>query len=231
MRSLPPGMRQLGTKTVTVIHDEGTSSEVRVDVEAHIQPDSGFFPVDAPIYEGDVVEFDDPRGGITRRSVRAVKVYDVGSRSMHHIHVEWGATPHPVRIAAVRRLGIEALHPEVVAAASDLFTDGHYAQAVFEATKSLERRVAIQSGLDLSGRDLMTKAFSGTPPSIDLAVEAGQSGRDEQEGFRFIFMGVMQGIRNPKGHEVVAQHDPQRTLEYLALVSILFRRLDDAARD
>jgi hypothetical protein len=41
-------------------------------------------------------------------------------------------------------------------------------------------------------------------------------------------MGVTQGIRNPKGHELVAQDDPQRALEYLALVSVLFRRLDDA---
>ncbi|MEX2623977.1 MAG: TIGR02391 family protein [Acidimicrobiia bacterium] len=61
-----------------------------------------------------------------------------------------------------------------------------------------------------------------------MSVELGQSGRDEQEGFRFIFMGVIQGIRNPKGHELVEQGDPQRALEYLALVSVLFRRLDDA---
>lgn len=46
-----------------------------------------------------------------------------------------------------------------------------------------------------------------------------------------VFMGAIQGIRNPKGHELVGQDDPQRALEYLALVSVLFRRLDDARRD
>ena len=74
----------------------------------------------------------------------------------------------------------------------------------------------------------MVKAFNGTRPPIDLSVERGKSGQDEQEGFRFIFMGVIQGIRNPKGHELVKQNDPQRALEYLGLVSVLFRRLDDA---
>jgi uncharacterized protein (TIGR02391 family) len=221
-------MRQLGVKNVTVIQAEGTENEQRIDVEAHIQPESGFFPVDTPIFEGDVVEFDDARGGRTRKSVRTVNVYDVGSRAVQHTEVKWGAPPAPPREAVVRRIGIQALHPNVIAAASDLFTDGHYSQSIFEALKALERRVREQSNLDLSGRELMTRAFAGDPPPIDLAVEQGQSGRDEQEGFRFIFMGVTQGIRNPKGHELVAQDDPQRALEYLALISVLFRRLDDA---
>ena len=72
----------------------------------------------------------------------------------------------------------------------------------------MERRVKTQSGIDDSGRDLMVKAFNGTPPPINLSVERGKSGQDEQEGFRFIFMGVIQGIRNPKGHELVKQNDP-----------------------
>jgi uncharacterized protein (TIGR02391 family) len=89
--------------------------------------------------------------------------------------------------------------------------------------------VRTQSNRGESGRDLMAKAFMGHPPPIDLSVESGQSGRDEQEGLRLVFMGLMQGIRNPKGHELVKQDDPQRALEYLGAVSVLFRRLDDAA--
>lgn len=38
----------------------------------------------------------------------------------------------------------------------------------------------------------------------------------------------MRGIRNPKGHSLVVQDDPQRAIEYLAMISVLFRRLDDA---
>jgi hypothetical protein len=38
----------------------------------------------------------------------------------------------------------------------------------------------------------------------------------------------MKAIRNPKSHRLVEQDDPQRALEYLGMVSVLFRRLDDA---
>lgn len=174
------------------------------------------------------MEIPDPRGGIERRFVAAVKVHDVGSEIMRHIEVTWGKKP-AVRVADVRRIGIEGLHPDVIAAASDLFTDGYYSQAIFEALKALEGRVRAQSGLDLSGRDLMVQAFATNGP-IDVAEKQGQSGRDGQEVFRFIFMGVIQGIRNPKGHELVKQSDAQRALEYLAIASVLFRRLEDAER-
>lgn len=215
------------TKKVTVIRHEGTDSEAQFEVDAHIQPKKGFFDVDTPIYEGDVVLVPDPRGGIDRRIAKLVEVFDHGPKNMQHTEVMWGKAP-PSRAAPVRRLALENLHPEVIAAASDLFVDGHFSQAVFESLKALEQRIREQSGLDGSGRDLMTKAFSGTPPPIDVSIEAGQSGRDEQEGLRFVFMGVIQGIRNPKGHVLVKQDDPQRALEYLGAVSVLFRRLDDA---
>lgn len=221
-----PGFMSMGSKRVEIIRCEGTTDESRLTVEAHVQSEAGLFALDTPIYEGDVVEIPDPRGVIDRRFVTTVKVHDVGPESMRHIEVVWGKAP-AVRVAAIRRLGIEGLHPAVVAAASDLFTDGHYSQAIFEAFKALEGRVRTQSGLDLAGRELMAQAFATAGP-INVAVEQGLSGRDEQEGFRFIFMGAIQGIRNPKGHELVTQTDAQRALEYLAIASVLFRRLDDA---
>lgn len=222
-----------GSEMVEVVRHEGTDSEERSMIEAHIQAEAGFFAVDAPIYEGDTVIVDDPRGGKERRFAEKVKVNNPKRTTfsgMEHIEVRRGTAP-PVRVAPVRRLAIERLHPDVVAVSSDLFIDGHYADAVFKACVALETRVRSQSGLDASGRDLMSRALTGDPPPIDFAVEDGQSGRDEQEGFRFILMGVMQGIRNPKGHGLVTQDDPQRALEYLAIVSILLRRLDDARLD
>lgn len=135
----------------------------------------------------------------------------------------------PARVAPVRRLTLEHLHPEIVDASGELFADGHYSSAILEAFKRVELRVRKQSGIRSSGQDLMARAFAGEPPPIDIRVEEGQSGADEQEGFRFLFMGAVRGIRNPKAHEAISQVDPQRTLEYLGFASILLRRLDDAA--
>jgi uncharacterized protein (TIGR02391 family) len=125
---------------------------------------------------------------------------------------------------------VDQLHPLVLAAAGGLYGDRHYSQAVFEACKAIEERVRDMSELDLSGRDLMTKAFSGTPEPINLRHESGRSGEDEQEGFRFLFMGMVQGIRNPKGHGLIQSEDPVRAFEYLSFLSLLMRRLDDAAK-
>lgn len=146
------------------------------------------------------------------------------------LHVEVHRRP-AVASAAVNgpSLRVAALHPALLTTATPLFNNAHYAAAVFEAFKAVEVRVRELSGVDESGRKLMQQAFGGKEPAIDISIEAGRAGEDEQEGFMLIFMGVMQGIRNPKAHLVVHQEDQQRALEYLAVASILLRRLDDAA--
>lgn len=134
----------------------------------------------------------------------------------------------PTGNAPPGRVVLSGLHEAIAEHAGGLYASGHYSQAIFEALKALEVRVRQQSASDAFGRELMDKAFKGDPPPVDLRHASGRSGDDEQEGFRFIFMGAIQGIRNPKGHDLVHQDDPERALEYLALASLLFRRLDDA---
>ena len=68
----------------------------------------------------------------------------------------------------------------------------------------------------------MANAFNEQTPKIRL-----NSDPDEQEGFKLIFMGSMQGIRNPKAHHAIVQNDPYKTLEYLGLASLLLKRVDE----
>lgn len=103
-----------------------------------------------------------------------------------------GSERSPANEPEQRGIRIDGLHPEVQAAAAGLCRDGHYSQAIFEAFKAIEIRVREQSGLTSSGRDLMAQAFGSDKPAIRLSDLPGQSGRDEQEGLRFLFMGAMQ---------------------------------------
>lgn len=217
------------SQNVVIVHKEGSRNEVRTDARGNIQGRKGYFDVSTAIYEGDVVELPDPRGGVRRLLVASVAISDQGPlfADVNHIEVTWGKPP-PTRVAGIRRLGFEGLHPLILSAGGNLFTDGHYSSAILEAYKALEVRVRRMSSLDSSGQDLMARAFDERNPIIRLAVEYGQSGQDEQRGLKFVFMGVMVGVRNPKAHEIVNQQDPQRALEYLAMASILMRRLDDA---
>lgn len=117
-------------------------------------------------------------------------------------------------------------HPSISFASKRLFQDGYYSQAIFEACKLLNKRVQELSCLSLDGKSLMQSAFSPNSPKVKLNLLENSSQKDEQEGFMHIFEGVMQGIRNPKGHEMENLTDPIRAVEYLSILSLLFRKLD-----
>jgi len=133
------------------------------------------------------------------------------------------------------------LHPIIKRASERLFKDGHYAQAIFEAYKALNNYVKRKSNRrDFDGKDLMAKVFGFNydratgqikrQPLLHLNELRSQSERDEQDGFKLLFMGSMQGIRNPKAHDLIEQRDPFRTLEYLAFASLLAKRVKEAKR-
>jgi uncharacterized protein (TIGR02391 family) len=119
------------------------------------------------------------------------------------------------------------LHPKVLEVSKSLFETGHYSQAIFEAFKAVNNFVKEKTGSSLDGKDLMTKVFREEAPIIKLNELKTQSDKDEQEGFMFLYMGAMVGIRNPKAHENIIQTDPYKTLEYLALASLLMRRVEE----
>ena len=78
--------------------------------------------------------------------------------------------------------------------------------AVRESCIKLEEIVREKSGLKLKGADLMAKAFNFeydkkldkiiTPPLIALNELSTETLRNEQDGIKFMAMGVMRGIRN-----------------------------------
>lgn len=120
------------------------------------------------------------------------------------------------------------LHPKVLEVSQSLFESGHYSQAIFEALKAVNNLVKERTGLSLDGKDLMSKAFREENPIIKLNELNTQSDKDEQEGFKFLYMGAIVGIRNPKAHETIIQTDPYKTLEYLAFASLLMRRVEES---
>lgn len=119
------------------------------------------------------------------------------------------------------------LHPKIVEASRKLFEDEHYRDAILRAFIEVNNFVKAKTGLELDGKALMSKAFRIENPVIKLNELKTQSEKDEQEGFMFLFMGAMVGIRNPKAHDNIIQADPLRTLEYLAFASLLMRRAEE----
>lgn len=220
LRGLP------GTRKVTLIKGDGTAAEQRLEIQGQIQAHKGFFSLQVPIQEGDVVEEPDPRPGMNaiRRTAGRVDLYQ-GHGAMSHIEVTWGEPPRPARQPPAV-LAIGTLHERVVKAAGALYADGHIAQAVFEAFKAVEVRIRDISAVDETGVRLIGQAFGGNAPARSLTKRTGRLGQDEHEGRRLMLMGASQGVRNLGAHELEGI-DPASAVELLGLASQFMRWLDE----
>lgn len=118
------------------------------------------------------------------------------------------------------------LHPEIAHAVTRLFEDGHYANAVEDACKVLDRLVKLRSNrYDLSGTELMQAVFSPKNPTLRLNQLQSDSDRSEQQGFMFLYAGAMLALRNPRAHELI-QDNAETAIEYIAFLNLLARTLD-----
>lgn len=144
----------------------------------------------------------------------------------------FGLPPAPAEIAepeAPHPFESRNIHPDLPVKVRKLFDDGHWEQSVFEAFKFIEKEVKRISGINgKTGYSLMMEVFNENGPKAQLNGLATDSDIDEQKGFKFIFAGAATGIRNPRGHEVDIGDTPDEALDYLALASLLLRRLDAA---
>lgn len=121
------------------------------------------------------------------------------------------------------------LHPALKDDIAQMFRDGHFNEAVRKALERFEKRIQDAVGDQRTiGRDLMAKAFGGEPPPIRLNALGTGNDRSEQEGFKFLTMGAMSGMRNLYSHGDIAQMSAMDALERLGFVSLLFKRVDSA---
>lgn len=133
-----------------------------------------------------------------------------------------------VRSPILRDARLAVMHPEILAVSELLFRDGHRAAAVFEAAKAVNNRVKKLSELSGDGMGLMSNAFKDDQPALVLGDLTTQTGKDIQAGYRFLFMGSQQAIRNPNAHEQFGELDDDEAFELLGLASHLMRKLDEA---
>jgi uncharacterized protein (TIGR02391 family) len=150
-------------------------------------------------------------------------VRSIGAEVAEPLHTSGEAAeqeqPHPFETRNI--------HPDLPTKVRKLFDDGYWEQAVFEAFKFIEKEIKRISGVrGKTGYALMMDVFNETNPRVQLNGLATESEIDEQKGFRFLFTGAATGIRNPRGHEVDIGDTLDEALDYLALASLLLRRLD-----
>lgn len=154
--------------------------------------------------------------------------FETIARALAQLPKQQPATQPAVEAPGVHPFDRRNIHPALPTKIRELFDDGHFPEATSLAFKYLDKKVEAHSGLAESGFKLMMAAFDGAAPKLKLNPMTTISDKDEQQGYRFIFAGGMQGIRNPRAHEVTIVDDPDICLDHLSLVSMLLRRLEQA---
>src|SRR5438093_1210108 len=116
------------------------------------------------------------------------------------------------------------LHPRIAAVCADLYRDGHYRNAVLDASVALVNFVKEKSRRhDLDGAPLMRTVFSRNNPILAFNDLSDQTDQDEQEGMMHLFEGAVLALRNPRAHTLL-DDSPEMALEYIALLSMLAKR-------
>lgn len=122
------------------------------------------------------------------------------------------------------------LHPAIAEAASELFYDGHYSNAIEDAVKALNDVVRLNSGVvNKDGVALMQHVFSAKNPILKFNSSNDEYDQNEQKGLMNLFEGAVAGLRNPRAHKII-QDDPERALEFIGFISLLAKLADEAEK-
>ncbi|WP_280357929.1 TIGR02391 family protein [Nocardia otitidiscaviarum] len=194
------------------------------------------FAVDADVEVGDELSWELPSGKTRTIRLQSVDVMQsplrgtIGAGSLDHTSASYEVIDTKQAIRRPPKIDIPGLHHSISAVSGSKFAQGHHDAAVFEALKAVEHRVQSLTGSKQSGKPLMTSVFNEQKPQLDTTSgkAAGSQRGDELEGFKFLFMGASQGLRNPRGHGGELETPEDEAREMLALASLLMRMLDRA---
>lgn len=123
----------------------------------------------------------------------------------------------------------DLLHPLIREVAAKHLEHGSYRNAVLDAVTGLFDMLRARTGLDVDGDRLCNDAFSPNRPKLIFSNLESESGFSDQVGFMEIFKGVYRGVRNPKAHSLTHDLNEVKTGQYLVMLSLLARRLEEAS--
>lgn len=121
-------------------------------------------------------------------------------------------------------------HPIIVEHCRDLFLQGNFFHAVFEAAKLYNKGVRIKAQSGKDGETLMMSVWGCDKGVLKVTQCSSETDANIQDGVKFLSAGLMRAIRNPTAHEP-ALHWPinrQDCLDILSFISFLYRKLDEA---
>ena len=125
-------------------------------------------------------------------------------------------------------LGFEGLlHPAVVASSLGQYRNGHLRDAVLNGVIAVFDMIRARTGLKLDGKDLVGQAFGTEKGKLVFSELETETGRNDQKGFLQIYEGIYTGVRNVKAHSLTHDLNEQKAAQYMVMLSLLARRVDE----
>lgn len=124
--------------------------------------------------------------------------------------------PPPIEYQKI--LGKASLHPLLMPECTGLYKNGYINESVRKSLEKLEKYVQDITGQkDLIGKDLMVQTFNeANQPKIKVTPLVSKSDIAQQEGFRYLNMGLMLYWRNKFSHGDAEQ------ISYIEACSVIF---------
>lgn len=210
---------------VTIIRSNQERTEKHRGSPALIEGGTIRLPIGTDVQVGDYLEHRLANDEIRRMVViDVVPPYMPGTNEADD-HIE--VTCIPGERVAIPQPVASVLHP-AMSVAVKLVEDGRMSEAVTEAFRLVEERIQSLTASEDSGRTLIELVFGARPPQLDITTMTGRAAEEEREGFRLLFIGAMLGLGIPQGPDVAPAGVSDEIFEYLAVASMLMRRLDRA---
>jgi uncharacterized protein (TIGR02391 family) len=134
------------------------------------------------------------------------------------------------RVRTIRsKFATRRIHPEVLKYCSAELLQDNYFHAVFEASKGLAQRIRDLSGVEADGAALVDRVFSIERPVLAINTLQKETEKSEHKGFASLLKGCFAAVRNPLAHEPkILWQGEDDAADYLSLISLLHRKLDDS---
>ncbi len=132
------------------------------------------------------------------------------------------------RAGEAKPVGFEdLLHPAIIESSLDRLAAGFLREAVLNGVIAVMDMIRSRTGLQLDGAPLVQQAFNPKTGKLIFSELDTESGQNDQKGFMMIYEGVYGGVRNVKAHSLNHDLNEQNASQYLVMLSLLARRVDE----
>ncbi len=133
----------------------------------------------------------------------------------------------------------KCIHPLILQSSQKLYSEGNYAEAAVNAFIEINARVKKlykvkpPNETDIpDGVEAMNKVFSEKNTIVEICDRTTETGKNIHNGTRFMSVGAMSALRNPKSHsnDERATVTKEEAMRRLMFASLLMYKIDDAVK-